>query len=237
MGLKEYIGEDEASRIAGISTATLERFVEAGYLVLERDNDGLKLYAKEDLERLFGITLLSGEAPASAYSEVVNAAPFEQERSEKVVDLRVIGGGKFTQSQQTLNQTPSNTPQLEQPRASGGGVGIMLLEQEVTKLRNIMNLQEKLLELREGELAEAKKERDWLRGRVEKLEEKADRDQLILLSEAQTVRRLLTAHIERDRKSPVRAALEWFGFVPAAPISSAPRPEQQGATIEVSKQN
>jgi len=221
MGLKEYISEDEAARIAGISTTTLERFVEAGYLVVERDSDGLRLYAKEELEKLFGISL-SEVAPAN---ETEVTEEIIGERNEKVVDLKVVGGGKVFQSVSQPSQ-PIVTPQ-EQPKPVGQG--IMLLEQEITKLRNIMNLQEKILELRDTEVADLKKERDWLRGRIEKLEEKADRDQLILLSEAQTVRRLLTAHIER--KSPVRAALEWFGFVP--PVQT----QTNSTTIEVSKQN
>ena len=90
-------------------------------------------------------------------------------------------------------------------------------------------LHEKLIELREQEIDSLKQERNWLRERIEKLEEKGDRDQLLLLSETQVLRQLL---IPRQRTSPVRAALEWLGVV--QPLPQSPPPLQTG-TIEVAQ--
>ena len=90
-----------------------------------------------------------------------------------------------------------------------------------------MDLFERLLDLREQELADLRRERDWLRNRVEKLEEKGDRDQLLLLSETQALHRLITQYDQK--RSPVRAALTWLGF------SEDKQTEKAPAGIEVVK--
>lgn len=51
-------------------------------------------------------------------------------------------------------------------------------------------------------------ERDWLRSRVENLENRSEREQMLLLSESETIRRLVTT--ERKRGFWQRA-LPWFG--------------------------
>lgn len=59
------------------------------------------------------------------------------------------------------------------------------------RLKSLVQLLERLLEQKEAELAEVKKERNWLRVRVEKQEDKADRDQMLLLTELRTVSALI----------------------------------------------
>lgn len=56
-------------------------------------------------------------------------------------------------------------------------------------------------------------ERDWLRQRVERLEQRSEREQMLLLSENETVRRLISSREQHaDRRSIWRFALPWFGF-------------------------
>ena len=85
------------------------------------------------------------------------------------------------------------------------------LEIEVTKLRSIVTLQERLLDLRDSQLKDLKEEREWLRSRIERLDEKSDRDQLLLLSETQTIRKLVTN--SQSNRTGFRAALEWLGVL------------------------
>lgn len=58
------------------------------------------------------------------------------------------------------------------------------------------------------QLDEIKRERDWLRDRVEKLETHSERDQMLLLAESETVRRLIN---QQKRKSFWAFALPWLG--------------------------
>jgi hypothetical protein len=78
--------------------------------------------------------------------------------------------------------------------------------------RQVIELQERLLAAKDVEIADLKSQREWLQSRIEKLEQQSDRDKLILLSETQTIKQLIA--IESNRKSKVRAALEFFGIIP-----------------------
>ena len=52
-----------------------------------------------------------------------------------------------------------------------------------------------------------REERDWLRARVEKLETRSEREQMLLLSESENIRKLIQQ--TETRKSWLRA-LPWF---------------------------
>jgi len=102
------------------------------------------------------------------------------------------------------------------------------LRSENRKLRTVVDLQEKILTIREGEIRDLKEQRDWLKSRLERLEEKADRDQLLLLSETQTIRKLIS--MQETKKSTLRAALDWLGFAPEQPTGQS---SGDSSTIEV----
>jgi hypothetical protein len=107
-----------------------------------------------------------------------------------------------------------------------------MFENELVRLRILCELHEKLLEAREDTIRELKTERDWLRQRVETNEAKHDRDQLLILSETQTIRKLVSA--QDSKKSSLQYALEWFGFsAPRGHSSEAVRNGRVASTVEV----
>lgn len=99
---------------------------------------------------------------------------------------------------------------------------LSVLEQTLARLEHIIDLQEKILDMREKEINDLKEQRDWLKSRIEKLEDKSTRDQLLLLSQTQTVKRLIT--INEHRRSPLRLTLEWFGLVKPQESEEQPAP-------------
>lgn len=101
-------------------------------------------------------------------------------------------------------------------------------EREVVRLKSIVDLQEKLLDARDAEIADLHKQRDWLQARVERQEEKSDRDQLLLLSETQLLRQTLLH--QQKRSSVFKGALEWLGLLPAPGDTAA-----HAGTIEVGR--
>jgi hypothetical protein len=271
MGFQDYIGESEACAFAGISATTLKRFAEAGYFQIETDADGLRLFSKSEIEKLFGLKpkaptrprtpaaateaerQTTAEVPtepvstrndsaATPASMVTSPAmtPSSPKRATTVVREPVGDDPLDTTPRETVAQhrTPADNAPFTPGRAipepvetpatsivSRGGAAIEALEQEVTKLRNVLSLQEKLLDLREEEVRGLKGERDWLRSRIEKLEEKNERDQLLLLAETQTVRQLI--NLQQRKRSGVQLALEWLGFksplpTPGEPIDISP---------------
>jgi hypothetical protein len=56
-----------------------------------------------------------------------------------------------------------------------------------------------------------REERNWLRERIEKLESRSEREQMLLMSESETVRNLIR-NKEGARRSFLGLALPWFGF-------------------------
>ena len=91
---------------------------------------------------------------------------------------------------------------------------------ELQRLRSVSMMQEKLIEIREEQLEELRSEKTWLKSRIEKLEEQAKRDQVLLMTEADTLRRVLA----QQRRSPVRSLLEWCGVV---------QPQSQQLAIDI----
>lgn len=249
MGYQDFISETEAASLAGVSVKTLNRFAEAGYFHLESDNDGLRLFSKSELLELFGMQARDAELKERSSAEQVTAAEqistlheepgesaaevapmrLSQAVSETLVNqIETIKEDRDTAHEQNGTVLKTRGPVVVQKRA----IESLLADsdKELTKYKNIIELQEKLLDARELEIKDLKEQRDWLRTRIEKLEEKGDRDQLLLLSEAQTVKRLVMLQTQ-PKQSPLRLALEWIGLVPASnpiPITT-PSLTQEGA--------
>ena len=97
---------------------------------------------------------------------------------------------------------------------------LIQLRADKAVLERINEVNEKIIELREERIQEVSKERDWLRERVEKLEQKAERDQILLMSETQLLRQVMEQNAMQ--RSPVRKALEWIGLIdpPKSPFQS-----------------
>lgn len=81
---------------------------------------------------------------------------------------------------------------------------------ELQKLRQLVELQERMLANKETEVSDLRQQREWLQRRVERLEEKGERDQILLLSVTQTNRQLVS--LQEGKRSAVRQLLEWLGF-------------------------
>lgn len=191
MGFDNYISEQEACSLTGMSQATLLRFAEAGYLKIENDNDGLKLYSRTELSSLFGIQP-SNTSACAATTRLVNQVTGSQLGQE------LAANENQTKPLKSEIETFTIPNQIEQTS-----------DREISQLKNIINLQEKILDIKDQEILDLKSQREWLRARVEKLEDKSDRDQVLLLTEAQTLKNLINMN---QKRSPVRHALEWLGF-------------------------
>jgi predicted RNase H-like nuclease (RuvC/YqgF family) len=202
MGYQNFISELEAATLAGVTVATLNRFYEAGYLQFESDSDGLRLVSKSEVQKLFGIQ----DSPLEKSTEISNI-PLSQQ-----IETIVESPGFSTNEQ--LKQEVTSASKIE-PKSNGWEI----LEREIQKLKNVVNVQEELLKIKDSQISETAAEKEWLRKRIENLEQRLDRDQIILMNESNIIRELLAAK-DRKRISPMRAALEWFGLVEPTPTST-----------------
>jgi hypothetical protein len=227
----DTITEHEACTIAGVSQRTLLRFTEAGYLSVTFNGDGVRLYRSAQLREIFGIPAeavnVTTEDPSNIETCGANTSFEPNNRSSDI----------YT-ADDSLDEVIASTPTPQTGLANSDGE----LAAEIKRLENLLAIQERILDSKEDEIADLRNQRTWLRQRIEKLEEKSDRDQLLLLSETQTIRSLIS--YQESRKSGFRQFLEWAGLCKVEPSTKALSHSgefkgqgagTQGMTIEVAK--
>jgi hypothetical protein len=245
MNNEQLCPEHEAARIAGVSLRTLLRFSEAGYLTLHNVSDGSYMYERAQVEEIFGAsatacnqistvqsTTLSGNTP-DAPSSVEDIIPVCEAVATQVSEQDT--DNRYNELNEDRSASVASTPDAQTD----------LLSHEVSRLRNLLAMQERILDSKDDEIADLRSQRAWLRERIEKLEEKSDRDQILLLSETQTIRSLIA--YQESRKSTFRQLLEWTGLVRDSNTAALPQPQSNdhtskhpvtpssSRTIEVSK--
>lgn len=214
MALEGTISECEAVKQAGVSARTLQRFSEAGYLSIQLKSDGSRLYSVQQLHEIFG----SFQEPSTSQTPPLQATEAEEEL------------GPSCSRDATTYYTPAQaTPLVEKvsteafteafasptPPANSSREG-----EEITRLKNLVALQERILDMKDSEIKDLRSQRDWLKTRVEKLEEKGDRDQVLLLSETQALRQLIG--IQQKRTSTLRSLLDWLGLGSSETLPALP---------------
>ncbi len=242
MGLENYVSESEATQRSGVSLRTLQRFVEAGYLSIEIEPDGLRLYSRKELDEIFGIhstplpaSVIEGPSESSVDDEIrARLSPILQGSSSTIhssgahVEPAPAQPSSLLESSNPSPATSEATPAREGSITQRPSVdqkspvepSSSWVDREIVRLKNIIKVQETLLDARDTEVKDLKDERSWLRTRIERLEEKGERDQILLLSETQTIRKLVS--IGEQRKSPVKNFLSWVGLLPPEKESPSP---------------
>jgi len=237
--------ETEAISISGVSSRTLLRFSEAGYLTLHTAANGSRRYERAQVEEIFG-TASAGGSSSSAYESNspledadteagdIHNDPLPHEAPSQPIQPKLANSIQAERWEQAEHSTDSGRSLATRDSRD---------VEEIARLRNLLSLQERILDSKDDEIADLRNQRAWLRERIEKLEEKSDRDQILLLSETQTIRSLLA--YQESRKSSFRQFLEWAGLYKAPTSGALPpsgdyhsKPAGSGSssrTIEVSK--
>lgn len=196
------IPEADAVQQAGVSARTLHRFSEAGYLTVQVAANGQRLYSESQLQEIFGS--FNGPTPAATTETV-------EEASACTVTPCAEVKTNFRPSHEDSTYYSEATPAPMVEKVSlQDTTATPPPSEELQKLKNLIALQERILDMKESEITDLRSQRDWLRLRVEKLEEKGDRDQVLLLSETQAIRQLIG--LQQKRPSALRNILEWFGL-------------------------
>lgn len=228
MNTNDLCTEEQAIALAGVSARTLQRFCESGYLTTSQGADGKVRYARTQLREIFGSHDTNEELPESDNTE----------------DTDLSLGSYYAETESTVeprseSATAAETPQNRSETTTRGRFN-QQSEIEIERLKSLLAIQERMLDAKDDEIADLKNQRAWLRERIEKLEEKSDRDQILLLSETQTIRSLLA--YQESRKSGFRQFLEWVGVVPTPELKAIsqshtqpPQTTSSGRTIEIRK--
>jgi hypothetical protein len=212
MGVEHFISEAEAAQRSGVSVRTLHRFSEAGYLRLQTGHGGERLYDQRELDEIFG-----AHRDTNPQGQVNSGA-------EAATNIELHSETHFESPPQDRSSSVTETPHANAAEAipvaaeQSAEEDTSIYAIEILKLRNVIALQERLLDTKDAEIADLKSQREWLRARVEKLEEKSDRDQILLLSETQTIRKLIT--LQEQKRSGLRQFLEWVGLAPQPQVKA-----------------
>ena len=224
MVVEGTISEVEAVKQAGVSARTLQRFSEAGYLVVNVKSDGTRLYSVEQLNEIFGsfqespsTDSPSSEAPEREDTEAIGPS-CSRDAATYYTPVEPAPMVEKVAAETTNSRTATTAP--SQP------------QEDYARLKNLVALQERILDMKDSEIKDLRSQRDWLKTRVEKLEEKGDRDQVLLLSETQALRQLIG--LQHKRTSTFRSLLEWLGL--GSSESASTLPSNQDMTSGVSGQ-
>jgi len=173
--MQNYFTELEAAQAAGVSNETIREFTSIG-LLKEQLQGEKKVYSRGNLESVFQ----NIKEP-----QQVEIAPIEAEKITSPVPAAQDHAKNESPSQTVdAHNTEPLTAQIEVQRGDSAEPSIVDNRSfEVMELNQ--SLREQIQLLRE--------ERDWLRKRVENLEVRGERDQMLLISESRTVQTLLPA--------------------------------------------
>lgn len=230
MNREHLCTEEEAAHIAGVSPRTLLRFSEAGYLTIHAEPNGARMFERSQVQEIFGLASQSmpahHEGPLTAPSTL---SPTFQPCSSEIPATDT--GGVSDQSE--LSPPPGSESGQRNPLSHRLDTTPQAASDEIARLRNLLALQERILDSKDDEIADLRNQRTWLRERIEKLEEKSDRDQILLLSETQMIRSLIS--YQESRKSTLRQLLEWVGVVRDEARPGLPQPQQSDYQSQQSK--
>jgi len=213
MSVEGIISEATAVKEAGVSARTLQRFSEAGYLTVQVKGDGERLYSRLQLTEIFGS--FQETSPSPTASSVTSPESSCSEASSCETEATTY----YTAAEPTpmVERVSTSASEASDPTPA---IDAAPLHEEIQRLKNLVALQERILDMKESEIQDLRSQRDWLKTRVEKLEEKGDRDQVLLLSETQALRQLIG--LQQRRHSAIRSLLEWLGLGNSETIPALP---------------
>lgn len=199
MGIDEFVGEHEASTLAGVNPSTLRRYAEVGYLKPEVDSDGLRLYSRSEINSLFRL---------SSYESTNNVVQFPQKSSAEIEQNQEELTNEAPKFEGNIAVKPEITPQPSSPRIDARP--FVELQNEIDRLRHMQVLNDQILDMYESRIGDLTKERDWLRVQIEQLNEQLSRDQVLLLTQTQTIAQAMAR--EYNKPTLMGRVMKLLGF-------------------------
>ncbi len=212
MKTTKFIKESKACQLCAVSANTLSRFSESGYLKRKGSSSGF-FYNTEELISLFGVK-------NDSIHQQIQKEIAEDNTSKPILNKpRTVKSKKKKYQKRTENKiqkelhkkaVDSETLSKKIQKLDAQKKNNEINNKDILRLENLIKLQEKMLDAKDIEIKDLKKQREWLQERVEKLDEKAERDQMLLLAETQMLNKML--NFQQRNKGPVTKALEWLGY-------------------------
>jgi len=202
------LSESESAVRAGVSIATLKQFVQFGFLsAVERDGS---MYFKEpDIRSVFATDFVGYDSEASGTQSGSNSRSTDHSTGHSATysngpafNDNLTNGEAQTQTTKPVESIAGDVVHADETTLSVQTDDSVVSQYELIAMNR--RLREEIRMLRD--------ERDWLRTRLEKLEFRSERDQMLLLSESQTIKSLVTRPERRGFWQTL--ALPWFSAPP-----------------------
>jgi len=193
------LSEAGSAELAGVSAATLRQFVQFGFLSAV-ESEGALYFREEDIRSVFATDYLGNNVSYAGDEEVQPASLQEQievahfssagqrasePESEPELELELAPEPELDPDPEPVlapEPSPVHVIQADEISAAQNSDDNVVSQYELIAMNR--RLREEIRMLRD--------ERDWLRGRVEKLESRGERDQMLLVSESQTIKSLVS---------------------------------------------
>lgn len=192
--MTDSISLEQAIKLTNASSETLNQFVKTGLLEITY-KDGESIFSRQAINTLFNLT----DAPEIPDSNDINLDLPPSESSAQACDDSVEPSSASGDRIQPKNRSDlvANIPlagRIEKSRISEVGTVVETYDSTSDILTHNDLLKEQIQEL--------KKERDWLRARVEKLEHHAEATQVLLMANSKTVSSALEDLSNRNSQKP-----------------------------------
>jgi DNA-binding transcriptional MerR regulator len=199
---------NEAAGLSGVSMDTIRRYRDLG-LLRKYEKDGAEHFSEEDIKLLFNAKIKKVTDSALSGDSTENTA--EKEALPRLQDIirEAEGSSGKPLTAETISKSKrthkENTIHLDTPIDTAGQDSTYHHHQEhlresEDRISDISSIE--LLELSrtlKDQLEIVKEERNWLRKRIEKLESLTERDQMLRMSESETIRSLISQREEKRR--------------------------------------
>ena len=214
---ENLLSETQAAEMAGVSIETLRQYGKFG--LLEIVAKGSENFVREnDIVSLFHVKALKKESFGSVNEEELNKSNLRVLR-EKVISRTAPPAqpASSTTEGSGIEQKagPNFTIVADKPEAPSEGENPSAPHNNTVESINsssygtapsveVISINQTLRE----QIELLKEERNWLRERLEQLENRTQRDQMLLLSESETIRNLV---LQNRPKRFFGLTLPWFG--------------------------
>ncbi len=185
------LSEAESCVLAGVTAATLNSYTEFGLLKPVIKNSK-PFYRKLELSKLFNIKIiptlddLIEEEPETEKNKTEKNKANENSEIKFKAESKTTKTEKQTENKTKIQAKESNTETIKESNEDF----LPAIKSESALLVN------KELQTRVKSLEE---ERDWLRNRIEQLEQHSAREQMLLLREKETLREVLNSTLNKDQ--------------------------------------
>ena len=193
------LSAEESANIAGVSKETIEQYVSYGLLEPIVHNNEAK-FRESDIRSLFYTRVSKPKTePAKKHSPM----PIDDEEVpslSQILSETTAESEKIAPSDDEAIEEKSALSEEDSTAGKNESLNSKIEKQEVPD--STVNPDKDLLSSLNAQIELLREERDWLRERVERLETRADREQMLLLSESETVRSLLRSTEVRAKPEP-----------------------------------